>query len=211
MFINDNFWKKIFLNFYLFIFRERGREREGVKHHCVVASHTTSTGDLACNPGTCPEWELNQWPFGSQHSIHWPTPVRAEQSFMTSVCSDFEYIFFFNYFKKQVTDTIPHSYREFSSRLLFFSFSLVYVWMMTKRSNSHSLRYMWFIALTYKVNSRILCWKVLIVFWLCNRNQFLQCLCGAHFLFDFENLHIEVNFLIPHLHVCHLGFPALIK
>ena len=24
------------------------------------------TGDLACNPGTCPDWESNQWPFGSQ-------------------------------------------------------------------------------------------------------------------------------------------------
>ena len=24
------------------------------------------TGDLACNPGMCPDWELNQWPFSSQ-------------------------------------------------------------------------------------------------------------------------------------------------
>ena len=24
------------------------------------------TGDLACNPGMCSDWELNQWPFGSQ-------------------------------------------------------------------------------------------------------------------------------------------------
>ena len=24
------------------------------------------TGDLADNPGMCPDWELNQWPFGSQ-------------------------------------------------------------------------------------------------------------------------------------------------
>ena len=23
-------------------------------------------GDLACNPGMCPDWELNQRPFGSQ-------------------------------------------------------------------------------------------------------------------------------------------------
>ena len=23
-------------------------------------------GVLACNPGMCPDWELNQWPFGSQ-------------------------------------------------------------------------------------------------------------------------------------------------
>ena len=32
----------------------------------MVASHAPSTGDLACNPGTCPDWELNWQPFGSQ-------------------------------------------------------------------------------------------------------------------------------------------------
>ena len=46
----------------LFIFRERRREgeREGEKHQYVVASHTPPTGDLACNPGMSPDWELNQ-------------------------------------------------------------------------------------------------------------------------------------------------------
>ena len=41
-----------FLRFYLFIFRERGREgeREGEKHQCVVASRAPPTGHLACNP-----------------------------------------------------------------------------------------------------------------------------------------------------------------
>ena len=53
------FFKK---RFYLFIFREREREgeREGEKHQCVVASHAPFTGDLACNPGMCPDWESNQ-------------------------------------------------------------------------------------------------------------------------------------------------------
>ena len=51
----------------LFIFRERGkdRDREGEKHQCVVASCTPPTGDLAYNPGMCPEWESNRQPFGS--------------------------------------------------------------------------------------------------------------------------------------------------
>ena len=46
----------------VFIFRERGRkgEREGEKHHCVLASRTPPPGDQACNPGVCPAWELNQ-------------------------------------------------------------------------------------------------------------------------------------------------------
>ena len=58
-----NFWR-----FYLFIFRERGRqgEREGEKHQCVVASHAPPSRDLAQNPGVCPDWESIQWPFGSQ-------------------------------------------------------------------------------------------------------------------------------------------------
>ena len=52
----------------LFIFRGRGKEgeREGEKQHCVVASHTPPTGDTAPNPGMCPDWELNQGPFGLQ-------------------------------------------------------------------------------------------------------------------------------------------------
>ena len=44
------------LRFYLFIFRERGRGK-GEKHQCVVASPAPPTGDLAHNPGMCPDWE----------------------------------------------------------------------------------------------------------------------------------------------------------
>ena len=40
--------------------------REGEKHQCMVDSHTPPTGDLAWNTGMCPNWELNQWSFGSQ-------------------------------------------------------------------------------------------------------------------------------------------------
>ena len=41
---------------------------EGKKHQCVVASHAPPTGDLAHNPGMCPDWESNRQPFGSQAS-----------------------------------------------------------------------------------------------------------------------------------------------
>ena len=44
--------------------REGERERE--RHKCVAASFMSPTGDLAHNPGMCPDWELNQWPFDSQ-------------------------------------------------------------------------------------------------------------------------------------------------
>ena len=58
----------LFLRFYLFIFRERGKEgeREGKKHQCVVASCTSPTGILVCSTGMCHVWESNQQPFGSQ-------------------------------------------------------------------------------------------------------------------------------------------------
>ena len=51
---------------YLFLERGEGREKEGEKHQWVVASHMPPTGDLACNPGMCPDWELNQRSFALQ-------------------------------------------------------------------------------------------------------------------------------------------------
>ena len=42
--------------------RKRGRE----KHQWVVASCMPPTGNLAPNPGMCPDQELNWQPFGSQ-------------------------------------------------------------------------------------------------------------------------------------------------
>ena len=58
-----------FKRFNLFIFREGGKEgeRQGEKHQCEVASHALPTGDLACNPGTCPDWESN-WRFFGSHA-----------------------------------------------------------------------------------------------------------------------------------------------
>ena len=57
-----------FLRFYLFIFRERGREGQREKPQCVVVSQACPTGDLACNPGMCPLT-------GNQTDdplVHWP-------------------------------------------------------------------------------------------------------------------------------------------
>ena len=60
----------IFLGFFkvLFIYflTEGKGGRKGEKHQCVVASHVPPSGDLTHNPGTCPDWESNQRPFGSQ-------------------------------------------------------------------------------------------------------------------------------------------------
>ena len=68
--------KKRFI--YLFIFREREREgeREGEKHQCfsLVAFRTFPTGDLACNPVTCPDWESNRWLFCTRASAQSTEP-----------------------------------------------------------------------------------------------------------------------------------------
>ena len=63
---------QMFFRFYLFLERGREGEREGEKHHCVVASHTPPIGDLALNSGMCPDWESNPQPFWftGQRSIH---------------------------------------------------------------------------------------------------------------------------------------------
>ena len=61
------------------MFRERGREgeREGEKHQCVVASYAPPTGDLACNPGMCPDWESNWQPFGLQAGTQSTKPYQS--------------------------------------------------------------------------------------------------------------------------------------
>ena len=73
---------------YLFIFRQMGREgeRQGEKHQCVVASHVPPTGDLAHNPGMCPDWESNPRTFGLQAGAqstepHQPGPFCFKKGF----------------------------------------------------------------------------------------------------------------------------------
>ena len=38
-------------------------------------------GDPACNPGICPDWELNQQPFGSQACAQSTEPPQAGHIF----------------------------------------------------------------------------------------------------------------------------------
>ena len=50
--------------------------------HWSVASHIPPTGDLAHNPGMCPDWVLNRRPFGSQAStqsseLHQPGKINT--------------------------------------------------------------------------------------------------------------------------------------
>ena len=69
-------FKNIVFKDFIYLFLDWGREgeREGKKHQCVVASCAPPTRDLAHNPGTCPDWELNQQPFGLQSSVQSTEP-----------------------------------------------------------------------------------------------------------------------------------------
>ena len=62
---------------FIYLLDGREGETEGEKHQCVVAPYVPPTGDLAHNPGMCPDWESNQQPFGLQSGAqpnepHWP-------------------------------------------------------------------------------------------------------------------------------------------
>ena len=49
-----------FLDF-TYLFLERGREKRRETSVCGCLSYAP-TGDLACNPGMCPDWESNRDP-----------------------------------------------------------------------------------------------------------------------------------------------------
>ena len=65
-FLQFSFFLRLFTYHYFYFQRKRKGGRKRGKHQCVVASRTTPAGDLACNPGMCPDWESNWRPFGSQ-------------------------------------------------------------------------------------------------------------------------------------------------
>ena len=59
--ITDIFFIMLFLKKIMFIFKEgKGVRKKGEKYQCVVASCAPLAEDLACNPGMCPDWELNR-------------------------------------------------------------------------------------------------------------------------------------------------------
>ena len=64
---------------FIFIFRGERKEKAREKHQCVVASHEPPTGDLAHNPGMCPDWESNQRPFGLQAGTQSTEPQQPGQ------------------------------------------------------------------------------------------------------------------------------------
>ena len=68
----------------LLFFRERGREgeEEGERNINVREKLACAlTVNQTLNPGVCPDWESNPWPFGLQDNAptNWATLARAQQ------------------------------------------------------------------------------------------------------------------------------------
>ena len=76
-----NIFNLFFKDFiYLFLEKERKKEERNINMWLPVMQRLT--GNLARNPGLCPDWESNQWPFGSQARAqstkpHQPGPGHA--------------------------------------------------------------------------------------------------------------------------------------
>ena len=70
-----------YLFIYLFLDSGEGREKEGEKHQCVVASRTPPLLGTWSTPQACVPWlgtePATLW-FTAQHSIHWAAPARTE-------------------------------------------------------------------------------------------------------------------------------------
>ena len=64
---------------YLFLERGEGRERGRETSMCCCLSHIPTPGDLAHNPGTCPDLELNPQPLSSQASAQATEPQQPGQ------------------------------------------------------------------------------------------------------------------------------------
>ena len=69
--ILSHWWFYFFKILFIYFQRETkgGRKREREKHQCVVASHSSPTGDLAHHPGMYPDWESNRQHFDSQPTL----------------------------------------------------------------------------------------------------------------------------------------------
>ena len=66
-----------FLKDFIYLFLERGKGREKGRERNIsvwLPLAVPPTGDLARNPGVCPDWESNRRPFGLQASTQSTEP-----------------------------------------------------------------------------------------------------------------------------------------
>ena len=73
------------------------------------------TGDLVCNPGMCPDWELNHWPFASQSSTQFTEPHQPGLTTFSLILLAYFSIFSPPQFLLLASDEI-----HFATKFLFF-------------------------------------------------------------------------------------------
>ena len=121
-------FKKDFI--YLLLERREGKEKERERNmdvqeiYRLVASPTPPTGDLVCNPGMCPDWESNWWPFSLQASIQSTEPQQPGLKYFFMLVSAFwdTALQFCVTSASQISDfcplnlgRLPHAARDFPS------------------------------------------------------------------------------------------------
>ena len=80
------------------MFLERWEERKRERESMCGCLSTPPTGDVACNPGMCRDWELNQQPFGSQVSAQSTEPHQPGPKLLFYLCvweRGYRYLFFY--------------------------------------------------------------------------------------------------------------------
>ena len=71
----------LFFKSFLYLEGKGGRKRGRKTPMCGCLSRAP-TGDLACHPAMCPDWELNQRPLASRASIQSTEPHQPGQEFL---------------------------------------------------------------------------------------------------------------------------------
>ena len=74
----------------------------------MVASHTLATRDLACNPGMCPDLELNRWPSGSQAGAQSTEPDHPGHALVISIE---------RHYVVEMDNILKHDFKSFVSSL----------------------------------------------------------------------------------------------
>ena len=93
----------------------------------MVASHVSPTGDLACNPGMRPDWELNWWPFGSQADAQSTEPHQLGQGKGLFKARIYEKIFynFFSKLRSMFLSCMLYSFLYYSSNFNNYNYNWI--------------------------------------------------------------------------------------
>ena len=131
----------VYLLIYLLLERGERREKERERNinvgeiRVLAASHLPPTGNLACSPGVCPDWELNQQPFGSQAGIQSPEPYQPGLRYIIEQIIDSEssFVLFHSFKWTDYSLLFPFYIKDYFEMVLTFN---SYNYVITTFSNS---------------------------------------------------------------------------